>query len=542
MGRKAPRKAPGLPRQVQAHGCLASTRRLSALRHPSIGGTRSDKTKPGRKKRAAGTRTAVWNGEIMRCVQSQLLYRSSPRRRGPMITGRWSWVPALRPLGGRRPGRQSLGSRAVKRTKESQVAGRSSAANRDLCAGFVADALERFAESLRTPSEPFPFVLRHVRLEHLDHAATADDARQRQRHAEVFLITADRNDRALVVEHHLGDTRRYNPDSVLARAVALDDGDVGVAHVFLGRLPQLVHALAARFEQCRHRNAADACGGPQEHLCGPVVANHLCFDMCRIHIEMLAQMNAKSLAVEICAGAQNRRAALSRDIRERVGRIGHDEQHCLGLRAHDLWHDIAKNFGVLVEQLEAALRVVAVGGAAGFFVYARGDQHNACALERVVVAIDDIDLVTQRRAVAHVGCDRLRGLAVAVDEHDLTRAAAVDGGHGAGAADIARSNNANLHGLLHACAVKAPLFRSFPARAWKELVLCTEASEKALTPLQRGLPRTGTTRAARLRRSNSRSSWRLPRRRGRRKSRASRASSRPAACCRRAARRAWPTA
>ena len=26
MGRKAPRQAPGLPRQVQAHGCLASTR------------------------------------------------------------------------------------------------------------------------------------------------------------------------------------------------------------------------------------------------------------------------------------------------------------------------------------------------------------------------------------------------------------------------------------------------------------------------------------------------------------------------------------
>jgi hypothetical protein len=28
---------------------------------------------------------------------------SSPRKRGPMITGRWLWVPALRPLRGRRP-------------------------------------------------------------------------------------------------------------------------------------------------------------------------------------------------------------------------------------------------------------------------------------------------------------------------------------------------------------------------------------------------------------------------------------------------------
>src|SRR6266446_5253757 len=33
--------------------------RLSALRHPEIPGARSDKAKPGRKKRAAGTKTAV---------------------------------------------------------------------------------------------------------------------------------------------------------------------------------------------------------------------------------------------------------------------------------------------------------------------------------------------------------------------------------------------------------------------------------------------------------------------------------------------------
>jgi hypothetical protein len=58
MGRKAPRKAPGLPRHVQAHGCLASTRRLSALRHPSIGVKRSDKSKT----RAQKTRRGNENG------------------------------------------------------------------------------------------------------------------------------------------------------------------------------------------------------------------------------------------------------------------------------------------------------------------------------------------------------------------------------------------------------------------------------------------------------------------------------------------------
>src|SRR6266404_6328982 len=58
MGRKAPRKAPGLPRHVQATGVRAPVR-LSALRHPSIEGEAKRKNKPGRRKRAAGTRWAV---------------------------------------------------------------------------------------------------------------------------------------------------------------------------------------------------------------------------------------------------------------------------------------------------------------------------------------------------------------------------------------------------------------------------------------------------------------------------------------------------
>src|SRR6516162_2079974 len=94
--------------------------------------------------------------------------------------------------------------------------------------------------------------------------------------------------------------RRYDPDAVLARIVALDDGDVGVAHVSLELVPQLAHALAAPLEQGRHRNSADPCGGPQEHLRGPVVADHLRFDVRGIGTEVLAEVNAKALAVEIC--------------------------------------------------------------------------------------------------------------------------------------------------------------------------------------------------------------------------------------------------
>src|SRR5439155_13585057 len=108
---------------------------------------------------------------------------------------------------------------------------------------------------------------------------------------------------------------------------------------------------------------------------------------------------------------------------------------------------------------------------------ARGDEHDARALERVVIAVDDVDLRPERRAVAHVGCYRLRGLAGAVDEHDLARAAADDGGHRAGAADTTRSNNANLHGLLRCRAVNPPMIRSFRTRAWKELDLSDQPSK-----------------------------------------------------------------
>src|SRR5262245_25316159 len=450
--------------------------------------------------------------------------------------------------------------RITKRAKEPQPAVcRRLVASRNLCSRFLPHAIQRRVQGVRAFAESLAFFLRHVRLEHFDHAAAADDARQGQRDAKLLLIAADRNDRALVIEHHLGDTGRYDADSVLASIMALDDGDVRIAHLSLQLMLQLANPLAAPLEQCRHWNSADPCRGPQEHLRGPVVANHLCFDMRGIRAEVLAEVNAKSLAVEICTCAQHHRpgARLARDIGERIGWIGHDEKYRVGLRPHDPWHDIAIDFGVLVEQFEAALWVVAIRSAAGFFVHARSDQHDARALEGVIITVDDVDLGTERCAVAHVGRYRLGGLAGAIDEDDLARAAAGDGGHCARAANIAGSNNSNSHRLLHCWLVNPAVIGAFrtgwPARRWlypKNRRLAVKfrlylanvrpscRANEPLTPLQRGSLRTGTRCAARLRRSSSRSSWRWPRRRACRKSRGPRASSPPAACCRRAAPRA----
>src|SRR5262249_57034075 len=69
-----------------------------------------------------------------------------------------------------------------------------------------------------------------------------------------------------------------------------------------------------------------------------------------------------------------------------------------------------------------------------------------------------------------VGRPRLGGLAGAIDEDDLARAAAGDGGHCARAANIAGSNNSNSHRLLHCWLVNPPVIGAFrkgwPASSW----------------------------------------------------------------------------
>jgi hypothetical protein len=292
-----------------------------------------------------------------------------------------------------------------------------------------------------------------------------------------------------------------------------------------------------------------------------VVADHLRFDMGGIRTEMLAEVNAKALAVEIGTCAQHHRAGrrLACDVGERVGRIGDHEQHRVGRRPHDPRHDIAIDFGVPVEQFEAAQGVVAIGRAAGFFVHAHSDQHDAGALEVVVIAVDDVDLGTERRAVAHVGRHRFGGLAGGLTR-TISRAlprvtAAIAHAQPTlpvpimpifTTASVAGSTRRSSGRSGQAACKQLPLSEETSSRRQAPPVLATVRpscrANEPLTPLPRGSPRTGTRCGARPRRSSSRSGWRSPRRRACRKSRGPRASSPPAVCCRRAAPQAYPRA
>lgn len=67
------------------------------------------------------------------------------------------------------------------------------------------------------------------------------------------------------------------------------------------------------------------------------------------------------------------------------------------------------------------MRIAAVRGSAGLLIDAGRDQNDPRALERVIVAVDDVDLTSERNAIANVGRDRLGRLARAVDQYDFAR-------------------------------------------------------------------------------------------------------------------------
>src|SRR5215469_17148385 len=79
--------------------------------------------------------------------------------------------------------------------------------------------------------QPVALLRRHRRLEYLSDAVAIEDARQGQRDAVARLVRADRDDAPLVAQNDFGDARRHDANAMLAGADALDDRDLGKAHL-----------------------------------------------------------------------------------------------------------------------------------------------------------------------------------------------------------------------------------------------------------------------------------------------------------------------
>src|ERR1700693_2087040 len=105
-----------------------------------------------------------------------------------------------------------------------------------------------------------------------------------------------------------------------------------------------------------------------KYLRRSVLPENLCFDLCGSDSESPAEVNAKAPAVEKRAGAQNAivLGQITRQVCERVGRIGHDEQHGFWSNRNDPRHNISIDFSVLVEEPKSSLWVAAISCTAGF--------------------------------------------------------------------------------------------------------------------------------------------------------------------------------
>jgi hypothetical protein len=136
---------------------------------------------------------------------------------------------------------------------------------------------------------------------------------------------------------------------------------------------------------------------------------------------------------------------LARHVDQRLGRIGGDHDHRLRGGLHQFRHDVLKHLYVGVEQAQAAGRVAAVGGAAGLFVDAGGDDGQARVRQVGIVAVADHDDGRERRAVMHVGRHRLGASAVAVDQHDLAHPGTRRRRHGDRGADRADPDDTQFH-------------------------------------------------------------------------------------------------
>src|SRR5258707_4361424 len=308
---------------------------------------------------------------------------------------------------------------------------------------------QRLLEACRAALERQPLLAGHVRVQNFDHTVSSDHAGERKSDAESWIEAPYRDHRPLVADDDFRDPGRYDTDAILARVITFDDGDVGVTNVMLEPGAEISKILAVGLKELLDRHAGDACARPEEDLRGAMVADDLRIHINRIDFEMPPEMYPEAQAVEESAGAKHALVlgAAARDIGKWIGWVRDDQDHSLRRRAHHAWHQVAVDFGILVQQPQPALRIAAVGGAAGLLVDAGGDHHQRRTSETVVVAGADLGAPKDRQAVANIGRHRLRARPRSVDQHDLTRAAARDQGQRASAPDIACSDDSDLHGL-----------------------------------------------------------------------------------------------
>ncbi len=157
----------------------------------------------------------------------------------------------------------------------------------------------------------------------------------------------------------------------------------------------------------------------------------------RMHAELAGDVEPEPQCIDISAGTVH--AIMpgdpARQLGERLGRIGNDNDGRLRHDRDDLRHDLPDGGRVGSQQAQAPGGIVAVHRAAGLFIDAYGNEDQLGVFEIGVAAADEPHRRAERRAVLHVRDEPAHAPVVLVDDNDLMRAAAADDGHDARRAD-----------------------------------------------------------------------------------------------------------
>ena len=178
-----------------------------------------------------------------------------------------------------------------------------------------------------------------------------------------------------------------------------------------------------------------------------MLADHLSLHRCGVHAEPLREMEAKAQRIEERPAAHH--AVVTgdspREVGERIGRVGNHEEQRLGSRSGNPGNQVPIDRGVGAEQSQAARGIVAVGGAAAFFVGARCNHHHRGAAEVSVFAGPQGNGRPEDGSVLEVGDGALGAFVAAIDQNDLARRSAQCHGEHARCPDRTRADDADFH-------------------------------------------------------------------------------------------------
>src|SRR6266478_2779310 len=132
-------------------------------------------------------------------------------------------------------------------------------------------------------------------------------------------------------------------------------------------------------------------------------------------------------------------------IGEWIGGIGDDHQECLRRYRNDFGNNVPVDFRVGIEKFQPSGGIVAVRRATGFFVDARGDDHEYCFGKVGIIACAEFHRRRKCSAILEIGYDTLCTSQILVNHDDLAGNSAHHERQETCGTHAARANDSNLH-------------------------------------------------------------------------------------------------